>query len=233
MRIGLVGCTKSKLDTRARAADLYSPSALFRARRTHVERACDRWFILSAKHHVVSPEEVLDPYDQTLVGGSTALKKQWAEQVLRSLSEQIGELSNTDFEIHAGRDYWDYGLVDGLERSGSRVDIPAKGIGLFDLLSFYRGSTDGSPSVKTKGDRPGGKYGALGSHLAEVQAETVTLSFSDVERIIGGRLPGSARNHRAWWGNHEGNPQARSWISAGWKVDAVNPSAGQVTLKRD
>jgi hypothetical protein len=75
VRVGLVGCTKSKLDHSASAADLYSPSALFRGRRMFVERSCDRWFVLSAKHGVLASEEHVDPYDETLVGKSPTYKK--------------------------------------------------------------------------------------------------------------------------------------------------------------
>jgi len=42
MRIGLVGCVKQKALVAAPAAELYV-SPLFRARRTDVERSCDRW----------------------------------------------------------------------------------------------------------------------------------------------------------------------------------------------
>jgi hypothetical protein len=48
MRIGLVGCVKSKRSQAAPARELYS-SPLFRGRRDWVERTCDRWFVLSAK----------------------------------------------------------------------------------------------------------------------------------------------------------------------------------------
>jgi hypothetical protein len=47
MRIGLVGCVKSKLPRAGPARDLYT-SALFRGAWCAVERSCERWFILSA-----------------------------------------------------------------------------------------------------------------------------------------------------------------------------------------
>ncbi|HWO69164.1 MAG TPA: hypothetical protein VNP94_00195, partial [Actinomycetota bacterium] len=46
MRIGLVGCVKSKRARPAPARDLYT-SPLFRGARRFVERSCDRWFVLS------------------------------------------------------------------------------------------------------------------------------------------------------------------------------------------
>jgi hypothetical protein len=137
MKIGLVSCSKSKLDRPAPARELYSPSTGFRGRRTFVERSCDRWFILSAKHGVVDPDDVLEPYDQTLVGAPIATKREWAARVLRELEMKLGPLSGIPFEIHAGRDYWGFGLVDGLESRGAPVVIPTKGLSQGRQLAFY------------------------------------------------------------------------------------------------
>ncbi len=69
MRVGLVGCTKSKLPHRSKAEQLYSPSAMFRGRRAYVQRSCDTWFVLSvAEHGLLSPTDELEPYDVTLTG---------------------------------------------------------------------------------------------------------------------------------------------------------------------
>jgi hypothetical protein len=67
VRIGLVGCVKTKLTHRASAEDLYT-SPLFVGRRRYVEGSCDRWFILSAEHGLVTSARELEPYDETLVG---------------------------------------------------------------------------------------------------------------------------------------------------------------------
>src|SRR5687767_14748311 len=103
--IGLVGCSKSKLSSRALARDLYSPSALFRGRLNHVERTCDRWLILSAKHGLVEPSEELDPYDVALVEAPRVRKREWAARVLDQLRERFEEVRGKNFEIHAGHDY--------------------------------------------------------------------------------------------------------------------------------
>ena len=63
-----------------------------------------------------------------------------------------------------------------------------------------------------------GKYEPLGKYLSSQPADSCTLTFSDVEEIIGGRLPASARTHQGWWGNDKTHVQARSWMHAGWKV---------------
>ena len=64
-----------------------------------------------------------------------------------------------------------------------------------------------------------GKYQHLGDYLTEQKGDDCTLPFIKIEEIIGGSLPPSARNHRAWWANDETHPQAQSWIRAGWESE--------------
>jgi hypothetical protein len=65
-----------------------------------------------------------------------------------------------------------------------------------------------------------GKYDALADYLREVPSEeqAVTLTFSEVDRIVGG-LPPSAYRIRQWWAN-DSKVEARAWRAAGWHVDA-------------
>lgn len=62
-----------------------------------------------------------------------------------------------------------------------------------------------------------GKYDSLAKYLIETNLDKVSLSFQQIEKIIGHHLPPSAKVHPAWWGNHIGNPQA-SWVRAGFKI---------------
>ena len=61
----MVGCVKQKALTARPARDLYV-SALFEGRRVFVERSCSEWWILSALHGLIHPDQVLEPYDVTL-----------------------------------------------------------------------------------------------------------------------------------------------------------------------
>ena len=63
------------------------------------------------------------------------------------------------------------------------------------------------------------KYQRLGEYLTEQQGDCCTLPFIKIEEIVGGSLPRSARNHRAWWANDETHPQAQSWMRAGWNSE--------------
>lgn len=71
------------------------------------------------------------------------------------------------------------------------------------------------------------KYQALENYLASTPAaiDEMTLSFDQVESIIGDPLPSSALNYREWWANQSDiskRPQAKAWTSAGFLVDEVH-----------
>jgi len=137
-RIGLVGCVKSKLDHPAAARDLYT-SPLFFGRRTWVEGSCDRWFIISAKHGLVAPDQRLEPYEYTLKGKGVAIKRAWAERVLGQIDGETGPVRGLTFELHAGKEYLDFGLEAGLRVRGAHVEKPVDGVGFGKQLKFYAG----------------------------------------------------------------------------------------------
>jgi len=82
--------------------------------------------------------------------------------------------------------------------------------------------------------RKRGKYSLIGEWLKERGdfQGNIELSFDDIEEIIGDELPPSAREHRAWWGNHYHNAQAKSWLDAGWLVDNVDLAQEKVTFRQ-
>jgi hypothetical protein len=57
------------------------------------------------------------------------------------------------------------------------------------------------------------------------------MTFAQIEELVG-RLPDSAHRHRAWWGNNDATVAAKAWLSAGWHVESVNQSAGEVVFGR-
>jgi hypothetical protein len=136
-KIGLVGCVKSKRGYPTPAGDLYT-SALFSGRRRWVQASCSRWYILSAKHGLVAPGQVLDPYDETLTTQGSLARRAWAARVLVQLREALGDIGRYDFEIHAGAAYVGHGLHAGLVSGGAGVTLPAAGLSLGRQLALYR-----------------------------------------------------------------------------------------------
>jgi hypothetical protein len=136
-RIGLVGCVKEKKPERRAAKDLYV-STLFSGRRSFVERSCEEWWILSAKHGLVHPGEVLEPYDVALKDLGRAARRQWSMGVLATIDERVGPAAGDIFEFHAGAEYRDFGVADGLRRRRCTVEVPTEGMRIGHQLQFYK-----------------------------------------------------------------------------------------------
>lgn len=107
-------------------------------RRPAVERSSGQPWILSAKHDPVYPFDVLALYDQILKLASMSVRRPWSHQVLRALDEHVIPAAGDTIEIHAGADYLDYGLVQGLGDRGSVVEIPSAGMAIGEKLRFYK-----------------------------------------------------------------------------------------------
>ena len=76
------------------------------------------------------------------------------------------------------------------------------------------------------------KYRPLGDYLVKQCEVSVSLTFQEIERILGFSLPPSAYSHRAWWANSLSHPQAGSWLNVGWKVNKVNLEKKTALLMR-
>ena len=88
-------------------------------------------------------------------------------------------------------------------------------------------------------DQPGhkaavrGKYAPLYRHLCDLPGSEWPATFGEVEKILGFRLPGSARRYLAWWSNGTGgHSHALSWHAAGWRTRAVNIEAETLMFVR-
>lgn len=62
------------------------------------------------------------------------------------------------------------------------------------------------------------KYKPLEEYLNTV---TVTLSYGEIEGILGFKLVDTAYNREQWWENNTNqHTQANAWLNAGWKVQS-------------
>lgn len=62
--------------------------------------------------------------------------------------------------------------------------------------------------------------------------QTLSLSYDEIERILGQSLPYTARVDRPWWANTRSSFHAIRWLDAGWKVDKVDLLGTNVTFTR-
>ncbi len=82
-----------------------------------------------------------------------------------------------------------------------------------------------------------GKYDPLRRFLevAAPDVPEITLSFRQIEQILGDALPYTARHQVSWWANElrsGTHPQSSSWLDAGWEVDTVERDPEWVRFRR-
>jgi cytoplasmic iron level regulating protein YaaA (DUF328/UPF0246 family) len=88
MNVGLVSCCKEKLPCATRALWLYTNRRFWLATQ-YAENYCDAWVILSGKHGIVNPEDIIEPYDFDLRKQKKAYIKKWATRVNRGLKKKF------------------------------------------------------------------------------------------------------------------------------------------------
>ena len=70
------------------------------------------------------------------------------------------------------------------------------------------------------------KYEPLPQFLGSVGGAAHRMTFAEIERILGFKLPKSAYEHEAWWSNNAtGHSHARAWLKFGWRTEAVDLAA--------
>jgi hypothetical protein len=128
----LVACVKTKLKSKAPAKDLYI-SSLFTKSRRYVESKGGHWRILSAKHGLVEPDQVIGPYEMTLNKMGIADRREWAARVLKELVSL--EPLPKQVVMLAGTRYREL-LIPELQRRGIEVVIPMEGLAFGEQLSW-------------------------------------------------------------------------------------------------
>src|SRR5688572_10613118 len=131
-RVALVSCVKSKTAHAAPAGELYT-SDLFRKMKEYARANSDAWFILSAEHGLLSPMQVIEPYERTLNKMGKADRAAWARKVKQQLAEAIPH--GAEVLILAGERYRE-DLVPFLKARGCKVQIPLEGMPFGKQLQY-------------------------------------------------------------------------------------------------
>ena len=130
--IVLISCVGQKRPAPSRAADLYT-SDWFRSALAYANGLIpDAIFILSAKYGLVSLDDVIEPYEETLKGKPDSDIRTWAGGVTQSLLA-VADLHEDHFVILAGEHYRRH-LVGHL----MHVSVPLQGMRIGEQLSFLK-----------------------------------------------------------------------------------------------
>jgi len=128
----LVSCVKSKQPHDAPARELYT-SAWFTKVRTIVEAKDSDWYILSATHGLVSPSDVIAPYERTLNTLGVKERKDWAARVLDHMEPKVRKYSRVVF--FAGMRYREF-LIEPLQRLSLTIEVPMEGLSIGRQLAW-------------------------------------------------------------------------------------------------
>ena len=77
------------------------------------------------------------------------------------------------------------------------------------------------------------KYEPLGDFLRSQRTNEVRMSFAEIERVTGTKLPPKAQNYPAWWSNNpSNNVMTKIWLAAGFKTEQVDVNARRLVFRR-
>jgi hypothetical protein len=77
------------------------------------------------------------------------------------------------------------------------------------------------------------KYEPLGEYLMKQGHERVPMTFAEIERVTGVKLPPSASKHRPWWSNNARNSVlTKVWLDAGYESEQVDMERRKLVFRR-
>lgn len=80
-------------------------------------------------------------------------------------------------------------------------------------------TTTPKPQTAMQLDKVSAKYRGLAEYLLSSNETRVTLSYSQIEKILGFDLPDTARKFKqSYWANTETHSYASSWMAVGYKT---------------
>lgn len=145
-RVLLVGCSRTKASAAAAAEHLFRGPG-FRRARAYALASGAPWFVLSAKYGLLSPDDVVGPYDVYLPEKSPSYRAAWGEWVVTQLAERW-DLGGVTVEVHAS-DAYTAPLREPLRRFGADLLEPLAGLRQGERLAWY-----GSEAEQDSGETP-------------------------------------------------------------------------------
>jgi hypothetical protein len=110
-----------------------------------------------------------------------------------------------------------------------------------ELIARYVAAAEPPAAARPTGIVPGrgakvaGKCAGLHNYLVNRHADSVVLTFAQLEDLLGSALPDSARARQEWWTNKDSDADKSScsdaWILAG-RTAKANLMARTVTFER-
>jgi hypothetical protein len=135
VRLGLVGCAKTKRAEASPARTLYK-SPLFVAALAHAERNCDETFIVSAAHGLLPLDETVQPYDRSLRELPKKERLAWGARFAESVRARFPQLP-LHVLVLSGLEYA-APILSGARRYGWTVETPLARKSIGQRLAWFK-----------------------------------------------------------------------------------------------
>ena len=136
--IVLVQCVSKKGVDPCLAKDLYI-STWFKKAKTLVENSKSDWFILSAKYHLLIPDELTYTYNKTLNNMRIKDRRIWSEKVIQQMERDLPTADTV--VVFAGKKYRGL-LMNYLNDNFKQVLVPMEGLGFGKQLKWLGDAKD-------------------------------------------------------------------------------------------
>lgn len=134
--IYLVSCVSKKREYKSAAKDLYISDWFIKARKVVEATGC-HWFILSAAHGLLKPEQIIEPYNRTLSQMVISERREWGEVTSLQLLNTVPLVHQVVF--FAGERYREF-ILPQLEQHGIQTVVPMAGLSIGRQLSWLKNS---------------------------------------------------------------------------------------------
>jgi len=103
-KVALIACVKEKRNYTCKAIDLYQSELFFNWLKAAENQGVDAIYILSGKHGLLHPEEIVAPYDYNLDLAPQEELQSWGDRVINKL-RLFEDLNRTSFYIFSNEVY--------------------------------------------------------------------------------------------------------------------------------
>ena len=84
--IFIINCSKEKLNYPIKASDMYCSERFILSKKI-AKKQGNKWYVLSAKYGLISPDTIIEPYDISVNDWSEKEKKEYASKVIKQISD--------------------------------------------------------------------------------------------------------------------------------------------------
>jgi hypothetical protein len=122
----LVAATRQQRGAICRARDQFDRSPVFRRTRDYCERTRTEWYILTAAHGLLAPQQVIGPTPRALQTLTAEERAEWAARVAKALMARAARSAEPPtFVLYASRRF-----ADAVQRAAPELDyaLPLSGM---------------------------------------------------------------------------------------------------------